>query len=76
MRWIPKGYGGDRCPPEQLKRDGWRDQRILVVSIDDCRLNWPERELVRQLGEKLYGQTPEAGRAKEKQRQSQEVHHD
>jgi hypothetical protein len=25
------------------------------VSIDDPRLTWPERELVRQLGEKLYG---------------------
>jgi hypothetical protein len=26
------------------------------VSLDDQRLTWPERELVRQLGEKLYGQ--------------------
>jgi hypothetical protein len=25
------------------------------VSIDDARLTWPERELIRQLGEKLYG---------------------
>ena len=25
---------------------------------DDERLTWPERELVRQLGEKLYGQKP------------------
>jgi hypothetical protein len=28
---------------------------VLAVSIDDERLSWPERELVRQLGEKLYG---------------------
>ena len=26
-----------------------------AVAIDDHRLTWPERELVRQLGEKLYG---------------------
>jgi len=28
---------------------------VLAVAIDDDRLTWPERELVRQLGEKLYG---------------------
>ena len=38
-----------------MKHDGWREQKILVVSVDDERLSWPERELVRQLGEKLYG---------------------
>lgn len=55
MRWFPKGYGGERRSPEHLKRDGWHDQNILVVSPDDCRLTWPERELIRQIGEKLYG---------------------
>ena len=55
MRWLPRGYGGERRPPEQVKREGWIDQNILVVSADDQRLTWPERELVRQLGEKLYG---------------------
>jgi hypothetical protein len=43
MRWFPKGYGGDRRSPAQLKRDGWHDQNILVVSADDQRLTWPER---------------------------------
>ena len=56
MRWEPKGFGGDRRSPEQIKREGWRDQGVLVVSPADPRLTWPERELVRQLGEKLYGQ--------------------
>ena len=56
MRWLPRGYGGERRHPEQVKRDGWIDQSILVVSADDERLTWPERELVRQLGEKLYGE--------------------
>jgi hypothetical protein len=52
MRWAPKGYGGARRSPAQVKHDGWREQKILVVSVDDER-----RELVRQLGEKLYGNT-------------------
>jgi len=56
MRWLPRGYGGERTPPEDIKRVGWRDQGVLVVSDDDPRLSWPERELVRQLGTKLYGQ--------------------
>lgn len=55
MRWYPKGYGGSRRDLDQVKRDGWHDEGVLAVSVDDHRLTWPERELVRQLGEKLYG---------------------
>jgi hypothetical protein len=55
MRWHPRGYGGERRPPETVKEDGWREQGLLAVSVDDQRLTWPERELIRQLGEKLYG---------------------
>jgi len=58
MRFTPKGYGGYRRDPEQVKRDGWQEQQMLAVSLDDHRLTWPERELVRQLGEKLYGKLP------------------
>lgn len=59
MPWHPPGYGGDRRGPDQVKRDGWRETGLLAVSIDDDRLTWPERELVRQLGEKLYGKRNE-----------------
>lgn len=55
MRFFPLGFGGHRRDPEEVKRDGWREQNILVVSPEDQRLTWPERELVKQLGEKLYG---------------------
>ena len=41
---------------EAEKRDGWRRHGILVVAADDHRLAWPERELVEQLGARLYGQ--------------------
>ena len=62
MRWHPRGYGGERRSPERVKREGWQEQGLLAVSLDDERLTWPERELVRQLGEKLYGKREEAGR--------------
>ena len=55
MKWAPPGYGGKRRTPDEIKREGWREQRVLAVSLDDARLTWPERELIRQLGEKLYG---------------------
>ena len=58
MRWFPRGYGGERTPPENIKREGWRDQHILVVAEDDQRLDFVEREFVRQLGERLYGEKP------------------
>ena len=56
---------GYRCPlaslqpsrpdPEQIKREGWQEQGILVVSVDDHRLDFVQREFVKQMGEKLYG---------------------
>lgn len=58
MRFVPKGYGGHRRSTDDVKRDGWQEQGLLAVAVDDHRLTWPERELVRQLGEKLYGQCP------------------
>jgi len=61
-----------RCPlgraqpnttdPETVKRDGWQAQHILVVSVEDRRLDWAERELIRRLGERLYGNSGD-GRA-------------
>jgi hypothetical protein len=60
MKWHPRGCGGQRREPDQVKRDGWREQGVLAVAVDDARLTWPERELVRQLGEKLYGKRAEA----------------
>jgi hypothetical protein len=64
MRFTPRGYGGRRRDPEQVKREGWREQGVLAVSLDDDRLTWPERELVRQLGERLYGKRPETNEAR------------
>ena len=55
MRWHPPGFGGERRGPEQIKKDGWLERGLMAVSIEDQRLTWPERELVRQIGEKLYG---------------------
>ena len=79
MRYFPKGGacpragrwpdpGGEpRRDAEQVKRDGWQEQGVLVIAETDHRLTpdqvrgrlWPERELVRQLGAKLYGARPQ-----------------
>ena len=58
MRFTPKGYGGHRRDPEQVKRDGWYEQGLFAFSIHDHRLTWPERALVEQLGAKLYWPRP------------------
>lgn len=54
-----------RCPlaplqptppdPEAIKRDGWRQQGILVIAESDRRLDRAERAFLRRLGERLYG---------------------
>ena len=60
MRYTPRGFGGRRPDPEQIKREGWRNDGVLVISPADPRLSWPEQEMVRQLGDKLYGPRPAA----------------
>jgi len=40
---------------EAVKRAGWRNQDILVVSVSDRRLDWMERELLERIGERLCG---------------------
>ena len=47
--------------PDMEKCFGWREHGILVVAEEDVRLTWPERELIRQLGAKLYGKRKEDG---------------
>jgi len=58
MSFTPRGFGGTRRNPDQVKRDGWKEVGLFAVMLEDDRLTWPERELVRQLGEKLYGKRP------------------
>ena len=40
---------------EDKKADAWHYYRKLVVDLDDPILNWVEREMIWQIGEKLYG---------------------
>lgn len=46
---------GPTVNAEETKVFGWNLHGILVVSENDGRLTWVERDLVRNLGEKLYG---------------------
>lgn len=45
----------ERPDPEAVKKTGWRQDHILVVSESDERLDFVEREFVRRIGERLYG---------------------
>lgn len=40
---------------ERLRRAAWRKEGVLNVYQSDGRLTWPERELIRALGARLYG---------------------
>jgi len=46
-----RSCGSENATPKMV----WRRDGILVIQRDDPRLSWPERELVAQLGDKLYG---------------------
>ncbi|ALN83040.1 hypothetical protein LA76x_4938 [Lysobacter antibioticus] len=45
---------------DRLKREGWRQQGLLVVSAEDSRLDWVERQLLNQIAERLYGKREHA----------------
>jgi hypothetical protein len=47
---------------EAVKRDGWLGQHILVVAETDDRLDFVEREFIRRIGERLYGESRKGGR--------------
>lgn len=42
---------------DAVKERGWRDEHILVVNAEDERLDFLERQLIRRIGERLYGST-------------------
>ncbi len=44
----------NKIDPEEIKRKGWQDEGIFVVSVNDHRLTWPEKELINQIATKLY----------------------
>lgn len=41
---------------EAVKRNAFRDQGMLVVSVNDPRIAWQDRILLEQIGTKLYGE--------------------
>ncbi len=45
---------------DAIKRSAFHDDRILVVGLDNPALTWPDRQLLEQLGERLYGKPPKA----------------
>lgn len=38
-----------------IKKQAFHDQRILIVSVDDPSIGWVERQMLINVGEKLYG---------------------
>ena len=56
---YPSPLGRMQATPmdvETTKRQGWLEQHILVISDEDERLDFLERQLIRSIGERLYGQ--------------------
>lgn len=53
------GYAQVRYPSamdsDAVKKNGFHDQGILVVDINDDRIGWVERQMLMNIGEKLYG---------------------
>ena len=52
---------GTNYPPREIGRQidyrhAFEDQGIVVVRLDDPRLTWDQREMVKHVGAKLYGQ--------------------
>lgn len=62
---YPSPLGSMQGTPIDLhavKQRGWQEQHILVVADGDERLNTIEREIVRTIGNRLYGGAARGGR--------------
>ena len=44
----------EKVVDERIKRDGWHDHRILVISPDDPRLDWVQKKFVENLAKFLF----------------------
>lgn len=38
-----------------MKHRAYHDQGILIVNVDDSKLGWDERQMLMNIGAKLYG---------------------
>lgn len=45
---------------EMMRRAAWRKQGVLHVTLCDSRLTWSEKEFLKQIAEKLYGERKES----------------
>lgn len=45
-----------------MKRQAFHDTRVLIVSLDDPKIGWDERQLLENIGTKLYGKRKPIGR--------------
>jgi hypothetical protein len=49
-----------RADPELVKAKAFAEQGIIVAKLDDHRLDEFERQFLKNIGSKLFGQKPEA----------------
>jgi hypothetical protein len=59
----PRGYSSPIRGPssvdyDAIKKNAFHDQDILIVNINDTKLPWQDRELLKSIGERLYGKQP------------------
>lgn len=47
---------------DAIKRNGWQGQHILVIAEHDERIDVFEREIIRRIGDRLYGSRTSGGR--------------
>lgn len=39
---------------EKIKYEAFNNDGILVVKVDDERLSWPEKEIIKEIGKRIY----------------------
>lgn len=53
---FPTREIGKPMDTEAIKRNAFEKQGIVVAKVDDPRLSWVDREELKRIGAKLYGQ--------------------
>lgn len=49
-RFIPTSPDTD-----QIKKEAWANERILVIQAEDNRLTWIERQVIEAIGNRING---------------------
>lgn len=60
--YVVSGFFQNSRDTEFVKRNAFHEHGMLVIDLNDDRIGWDERQVLKNIGEKLFGRATSAPR--------------